>query len=136
MDLVFQKTRELGQALLESEAYLAMQKAEDQAMKNADAAETISRFLSIRSQLQGMLAAAEPDSIAMKQLSDEMDALQSKLRTIEDVVSLTEARDAFNALIGQVNQVLQFIVTGNMDEGTSSGCSGGCGGCAGGCHLN
>ena len=47
-----------------------------------------------------------------------------------DIAALTEARSEFNSLIGQINQVLQFIVTGRMDEG---GCSGSCDSCKG-CH--
>jgi soluble cytochrome b562 len=64
-----------------------------------------------------------------------MDAVQLMLRNIEGVVKLTEAREAFNSLIGQVNQVLQFIVTGKIDESESS-CAGGCASCSGSCHLN
>ena len=49
---------------------------------------------------------------------------------LDEVVALNEARNNFNGLINQINQVLQFIVTGRMDE---AGCSGDCGSC-GGCH--
>ena len=43
MDAVFQKTRELGQALIESEAYQQMKAAEDKAARNQEAAENIRR---------------------------------------------------------------------------------------------
>ena len=135
MDQVFVKTRELGQALVESETYLAMKQAEDTAMKNEEAAKTMGRYLELRGELQELLSQTEPDSVKMKTLSDEMDNVQLMLRNIEDVVKLTEAREAFNALIGQVNQVLQFIVTGKIGEEESS-CSGGCSSCSGNCHLN
>ena len=39
MDAVFQKTRELGQALIESEAYQQMKAAEDKAARNQEAAQ-------------------------------------------------------------------------------------------------
>jgi cell fate (sporulation/competence/biofilm development) regulator YlbF (YheA/YmcA/DUF963 family) len=136
MDQVFLKTRELGQALVESEIYLAMKGAEDAAMRNQEAAETMGKYLEIRGQLQEMMSQSDPDSVKMKSLSDEMDAVQVKLKSIDDVVKLTEAREAFNNLIGQVNQVLQFIVTGKMDDGESSSCSGSCASCGGSCHLN
>lgn len=135
MDQVFLKTRELGQALVESETYKTMKEAEDRAMHNVEAAETMGRYLEIRSTLQEMLSQQEPDSIAMKALSDEMDSLHDKLQNIEDIVRLTSAREEFNALITQVNQVLQFIVTGKMDE-PEGGCTGSCASCAGSCHVN
>ncbi len=135
MDQVFLKTRELGQALVDSEIYSAMKEAEDTAMQNKEAAETMGKYLEIRGQLQEMMSQPDPDSVKMKALSDEMDAVQTKLKSIDDVVKLTEAREAFNQLITQVNQVLQFIVTGKMDEEESS-CAGGCASCGGNCHLS
>ena len=38
MEKIFQKTRELGEALLESEVYQKMKAAEDKALKNAEGA--------------------------------------------------------------------------------------------------
>ena len=55
MDNVFKKTRELGQALLESEVYLKMKEAEDRAMQNQEAAALMGSFLEKRSQLQNLM---------------------------------------------------------------------------------
>ena len=131
MDKVFEKTRELGQALMESEAYQRMKEAEERAMGNAEAAALMSSFLEKRSQLHELMQSENPDPIAMKNLSDGMDEDQERLRMMDDINALTAARDDFNSLIGQINQVLQFIVTGRMDD--ASGCSGNCNSCAG-CH--
>ena len=130
MDSVFAKTRELGEALLECETYRRMKAAEEKAMGNAEAAEAMATYLEKRTALQDMMCQDNPDPGAMKRLSEEMDSCQERLQMIDDVVALMEARNDFNSLIGQINQVLQFIVTGRMDE---SGCSGDCGSC-GGCH--
>ena len=131
MDMVFQKTRELGQALMESEAYLKMKKAEEHAMQNEEAARAMGEFLEKRQQLQELMQSENPDPGAMKRLSDDMDAAQERLQMMDDIAALTEARNEFNSLIGQINQVLQFIVTGNMDD--ASGCTGSCSTCSG-CH--
>ena len=130
MDNVFKKTRELGEALLESEVYLRMKDAEDRAMANPEAAQTMAAFLEKRGELQSMMQSDNPDPGAMKRLSEEMDDLQDRLQMVDDIVALNDARNEFNSLIGQINQVLQFIVTGRMEE---SSCSGDCGSC-GGCH--
>lgn len=135
MDQVFLKTRELGQALVESEIYKTMKDAEDKAMKNTAAAETMARYMELRSTLQEMLSHPEPDSVKMKELSDEMDNVHEQLQNIDDIVALTKAREDFNNLIGQVNQVLQFIVTGKLDE-PEGGCTGSCATCGGSCGLN
>ena len=130
MDKVFEKTRELGQALLESEAWQRVKEAEDKAMRNEQAAAAMSEYLEKRTQLQAMVQGENPDPAALKRLSDEMDAAQERLRMIDDIQALNAARDEFNGLIAQVNQVLQFIVTGRMEE---SGFGGDCGSCSG-CH--
>ena len=131
MDNVFKKTRELGEALLECETYRRMKAAEEKAMGNAEAAEAMATYLEKRTALQDMMCQDNPDPGAMKRLSDEMDEAQERLQMMDDIVALTDARNAFNALIGQINQVLQFIVTGEMQQ--PEGCSGSCASCPG-CH--
>ena len=135
MDQVFLKTRELGQALIESEIYKTMKAAEDKAMQNTEAADIMGKYMELRGQLQEMLSQPEPDTVKMQELSNEMDEAHDKLQNIEDIVNLTKARDDFNNLIGQVNQVLQFIVTGKLDE-PEGGCTGSCSTCGGSCNLN
>ncbi|MBQ3574817.1 MAG: YlbF family regulator [Clostridia bacterium] len=132
MDMIFEKTRELGQALLESDVYKKMKEAEEKAMQNVEAAEMMALYLEKRSQIQGMMEEENPDPGAMKRLSDEMDEVQQKLQMVDDIVALTSARAEFNGLIGQINQVLQFIVTGRMTD-EEGGCTGSCDSCSG-CH--
>ena len=132
MDIIFEKTRELGQALLESEVYARMKKAEEKAMTNMQAAELMASYLEKRSQIQEMMEVENPDPAAMKRLSEEMDSIQEQLHMVDDIVELTSARAEFNGLIGQINQVLQFIVTGRMTD-EEGGCSGRCSSCSG-CH--
>ena len=89
-------------------------------------------FLEKRGQIQQMMQDGNPDPGALKRLSDEMDADQERLQMMDDITALTQARGEFTGLINQVNQVLQFIVTGRMDD-PDGGCSGSCATC-GGCH--
>ena len=130
MDMVFEKTRELGEALLASETYKAMKAAEEKAMLNTEAARLLGILMERREQIQQQMQTPNPDPVVLKRLSDEQDEAQERLQMMEDISELTRARGAFNDLINQVNQVLQFIVTGRMEE---SGCGGDCSGCSG-CH--
>lgn len=132
MDMVFEKTRELGEALKQSEAYARMQAAEQKAMQNMEAAEMMAQYLEKRGHIQEMMEVENPDPAVMQRLSNEMDEIQERLQMIDDIVELTTARGEFNALIGQINQVLQFIVTGRMTD-EEGGCSGSCSSCSG-CH--
>ena len=90
MDQVFLKTRELGQALVESEIYKTMKEAEDKAMQNTMAADTMARYMELRGSLQEMLSQPEPDSVKMKEISDEMDNVHQQLQNIDDIVALCD----------------------------------------------
>lgn len=135
MENVFQKTRELGDALLSCEVYQKMKDAEDKAMQNQEAAMLMSQMLEKRSSIQSMMQKENPDPGALKRLSDEMDEIQEKLQMMDDIVALTQSRAEFNSLINQINQVLQFIVTGKIDE-PEGGCTGSCATCGGSCGVN
>lgn len=135
MDMVFQKTRELGQALMECDAYQNMKAAEERAMKNPEAAETMGLFMEKRGQLETLVSGEDFDAGEMKRLSNEMDDLQQRLQMMDDIVKMTEARNEFTQLMGQVNQVLSFMITGQIDEGQGS-CTGSCATCGGSCHKN
>lgn len=138
MNQVFLKTRELGEALLNSTEFQEMKTAEERATQNAEAALNMGRLVECRNNIQSLLENENPDSEQLKVLSEEMDAYQDRLQSIDDILALSEAREKFSALIEQVNSVLRFIVTGDMTQG--DGCSGSCSSCAGGCgskqHLN
>ena len=99
-------------------------------MKNEEAARLMSEMLERRGSIQEAMQQTNPDPAVLKRLSDEMDEIQEKLQMMDDIVELTQARGEFNGLINQVNQVLQFIVTGRMDDGD---CAGDCSACSG-CH--
>ena len=130
MNQVFLKTRELGQALLESDVYQKRKEAEDKAMRNAEAADAMGKFLELRGKIQDMLASDNPDPGVLKRMSDEMEEQQDRMQMIDDIVAMNDARKDFSDLINQVNQVLQFIVTGRIDTDDSS-CTGSCSTCSG-----
>lgn len=134
MNQVFLKTRELGDAIMQSEEYKAMKEAENLAMANPDAAGAMGQYMEARQKIETLLEQENPDPEQLKTLSAEMDSCQQRLSLIEDVQTLTDARENFSNLIEQVNQVLKFIITGQLSEPKSS-CGGNCGSC-GGCNSH
>ena len=141
MNEVFLKTRELAEALMRSEEYIAMKAAEDVAIKNEEAAGIMAQYMERQQELEAvMMKGDSADAESMNRLSSEMEALQKKLQATPDIANLTVARTAFSNLINQVNQVLRFTITGEMgDEAEecgdagAAGCTGSCATCRG-CH--
>ena len=132
MNMVFEKTRELGEALMASDEYRAMKAAEDAAMANAEAAGLMSRYLETKSKLEEILHSGEPDPEAISELGSAMEDIQGQFQNVPDIIEMNRARDEFDNLINQVNQVLHFIITGETEENTE-GCTGSCATCPG-CH--
>lgn len=137
MNPVFAKTRELAEAIMHSEEYTAMKAAENAAMKNEQAANAMSEYLEKRHAIETLLAEDHPDPVKLKELSDEIDISQQKLKLVPDVVALTTAREGFSELINQVNRVLRFMITGETGEADEeSSCTGSCSTCGGCGRLN
>lgn len=142
MNAVFAKTRELAEAIMQSEEFITMKEAEARAMKNADAAAAMAEYLEKRHEIESLLESSHPAPEKLKTLSDEVEVAQLKMQMVPDVVAMTEAREAFSELINQVNKVLRFMITGETgeneqsEEGGEGGCTGSCSTCGGCGRLN
>ena len=117
MSKVTDCARALGQAIVDSEEYKAMQITEKTAMNDLAVAAAMSRYLEAK------------DEIA--RFSQEMDDAQQTLNAMPAVDAMTTARQNFSELMNQVNHVLEFMITGEVEQ--SGGCTGNCASC-GGCH--
>lgn len=129
MNEVFEKARALGQAIVESAEFQNMRAMEDAAMALPEVAEQMTRYLEHKQGVEAELAKEVPDHAALADHSEQMKDAQAKLNTMDAVVRMGEARGVFSAMMNQVNQVLQFMVSGETEEGGCSGCCDGCSGC-------
>ena len=123
MSKVTDCARALGQAIVDSEEYKAMQITEKTAMNDPAVAAAMSRYLEAKDGMHAAMSAGNADEIA--RFSQEMDDAQQTLN------AMTTARQNFSELMNQVNHVLEFMITGEVEQ--SGGCTGNCASC-GGCH--
>lgn len=131
MSKVTECARALGEAIVASEEYKTMQITEKAAMSDPAVAETMGRYLELKEALDNVMRQEEPDPNLIAQYGREMDEMQQKLNAMPAIDAMTESRQHFSELMNQVNSVLQFIITGEMEQG--GGCSGNCSACSG-CH--
>ena len=130
MNRVQECARALGEAIVASEEYKNMQLAESEAMNDPAATEAMSRFMELRSMMNAAMSVAEPDADQIARYGQEMDEIQQTLNSMPTIEAMTSSRQAFSQLMNQVNKILEFMITGEVE---SSGCSGNCSGCSG-CH--
>lgn len=131
MNKVFELARELGEALANSEEYIRMQETENAAMSDPSVSEKMTAYLEAKSSVEEELSNEAPDSNKLAQYSQQMQSAQSELNGMELVKVMTQARQDFADMMKQVNQVLEFTLTGKISEEGS--CGGNCSSCAG-CH--
>ena len=123
----------LGQQLLGSAAYTAMQEAEEAALEDSMLQEQYREYALLRSQLQELMAQESPDNEEIASLSADIDRVQNGLQAMDNMDRLNQARGEFSQLMEDVNMVLQGILApqDDMDEDFQGCGGGGCAGCSG-----
>ena len=130
MNEVFERTRLLAEAIMESPEYKVMKAAEQSAEQNSHAAELMDRYVEKKNQITALLNEEKPDSFKIKALRKDMESLKAEFSGIDEVVALEHTRKSFNNLIAQVNQVLSMYITGKVeDPDETPSCPGSCEGC-------
>ncbi len=123
---VVEKTRELGEAIVASEAFREMQLAEAEAGNDPAAAQLEQSINETISILRSELSEEQ-----RQEVSTQLEALKQSLASLPVIERRDRARESFSRLMEQVNNVLQFTITGEISVLNS--CSGNCSSC-GGCR--
>lgn len=131
MSRVADCARALGEAIVASEEYKNMQVTENAAMSDPKVTEAMGRYLELKEALGNLMCQPDPDPDLMARYGQEMDEMQQTMNNMPVVDAMTSARQQFSELMNQVNRILEFIITGEVEQ--SGGCSGNCSGCSG-CH--
>lgn len=127
MSNVTEKLHALGEAIQKDPRHIAWKSAKEAQEADAALQEKITRFGSIRDQLMEANMDQNRDDAKISALSDEMRALYEEIMASEVMASYTEAQESLNELMGEINNLIQFYVTGEEP----SACGGDCAGCAG-----
>ncbi len=123
---IFEKTRELGQMIQDSEEMKAYKEAEE-AQKNDEATqEAMSEFnlnrLNLARDMQNGKISRED---AVEANNKAFEELCEKAPLIRDYV---DKKEAFDKMVNQINTIINFYITGSTGE-----CTHDCSTC-GGCH--
>lgn len=125
MNEIIEKTRELGELIQNSEEMKNVKNAEILQENNTEAQELLKEF---NMQRMNLARDMQNDKIsredAIKQNNEAFDALLEKSEVIKNYI---EAKKEFDTLVNQVNQILNFYITG-QDPNCTHDCST-CGGC-------
>lgn len=124
---VTEKARELGELIQSSDEMARVKKAEIAQEADDTAKELLKEFNMQRMNLaRDMQNGNISREDAVKKNNEAFDAMLDKSEVIKEYI---EAKSAFDALVNQVNQILNFYITGQDPN-----CTHDCSTCGGGCH--
>ena len=131
MSIYFEKARELGQLILESEA--AKQMADAAAVYDADreATEQFEVYKARFQIFQKQLSENELSEQEYKNESEMLNEMAEKLKTYPAIAGIIEAENEFNLFVSEIMDVLKGSIMGRI----GSGCGSGAGACGAGCST-
>ena len=125
-ETVFIKARELGEEIKNSQVFKDMTLAEQKANTNPELVSLSGEYEQLRHRLQEISLEDEPDKDKISEIDREMQSIKEKMLSHADMKNLSQKREAFSALMDEVNRELQSALMPNMQccPGSCSSCSG------------
>lgn len=127
---IFEKARELGEAIIESEEYKQLKKAELEQEQDEEALNLLKEYSTVRTTLAAEIQKGDVSEERIAAIREELETAYEKMTTNDKITAYINAQRTFQAVIDQMNNILSFHITGKMP----GGCSGSCSSCGGGCH--
>lgn len=127
---IFEKARELGEAIIESKEYKELKAAELKQENDEEALALLKEYSDVRTRLGAEIQKGDVSEERIAEIREELEEAYSKMTTNDTITAYINAQRTFQAVIDQMNNILAFHITGKMP----GGCSGSCSSCGGGCH--
>ena len=126
---IFDKARELGEAIVNSNEYKTLKLAEAKQEQDEEAMKLLQEYSAIRKTLGEEVSKGDVSKERMEEIRGAVEEAYEKVTTNDIIVEYLNAQSAFQAIIDQMNTIISYHITGQLP----GGCSGSCATC-GGCH--
>lgn len=126
---IFEKARELGEAIIESKEYKELKAAELAQENDEEAMKLLKEYNDVRAHLAEEIQKGDVSEERVAAIREELEEAYQKITTNDLITAYINAQRTFQAVIDQMNNILSFHITGQLP----GGCSGSCSTC-GGCH--
>lgn len=123
---LLEKAHELGRMIKECPEMLEMQRCEEAQMNDGEAQELLKEFnLKRMNLIRDMQSEKITREEAAKKNTDAFNEMLEKSKVMKDYV---EAKKIFDAVVSEINGVINYYITGKEPGGCTHDCSS-CGGC-------
>ena len=124
---IFEKARELGEAIVESKEYKELKKAELEQEQDEEAMALLKEYSDLRASLAKKVQNGDVSEEEMAKIRESLEAAYEKVTTNDHITAYINAQRTFQAIIDQMNNIISFHITGKLP----SSCSGSCSSCSG-----
>lgn len=131
MENIYDKARELGKLIQDSPEMAAVKEAEKKQEEDEKAQEMIKEYNLLRMNLARKAQSENATPETLKEIREELNKEFAKLTENQSILAFINAKKAFDVMVGNINDILAFYITG--EEPKKSSCSSDCSSC-GGCH--
>lgn len=129
MSLVADKARELGEVLQNDPVFAALEKARTAFEADKELQENIERYNTMQQNF-GKLQEEEQDQERLNNYAQTMLQFRDQILENENMAAYNTAKENFDAVIQEINNILYFYMTGEEPESCTHDCTS----CGGGCH--
>lgn len=125
MSIYFDKARELGRLILESEESIRLSDATDIFQQDEEAKQKMEEYKAYQAQVQQGMENGSLSTEQIKTASARLAQMAGALKQDPIVGALIFAENEFNSFVNRVMSVLKLTITGDAcDEGDCGGCAG------------
>jgi cell fate (sporulation/competence/biofilm development) regulator YlbF (YheA/YmcA/DUF963 family) len=129
MNKVLLQAEQLGEAILESEEYIAMRLAEQAVIDNDDAQKLVQTYSERKDAFQAELAKKPMDQEAIAKAGSAVKETEKQLTDNELISNMLTKKNEYSDMMQEVNSIISRVVNGESE----GGCSGSCEGCGASC---
>lgn len=127
---IFEKARELGEMITETEQGKRLNDARFVFDGSEEAQRLLFEYTDFRQKIQYQMENGEMSKEKFEEAKEYMAKKADELKAHPIVGEMLQAENEFNFVVNQVMEILKATITG---EESSGGCNGSCSGCSG-CH--
>ena len=120
---IFEKARELGEAIIESKEYKELKEAELKQENDEEALALLKEYSEVRTRLGAEIQKGDVSEERIAEIREELEEAYSKMTTNDTITAYINAQRTFQAVIDQMNNILSFHITGQLPGGCSGNCS-------------
>lgn len=129
---IYEKARELGDLISESDELKKLRDAEETIINNQQALDIFNEFSSIRQEYANLMEGTD-DQSKLEDVKTRLLAKNEEIMKNETTKNYIDSKTAVDNIFKSVTDILMKAVNGSDEE--SGGCStSDCSGCGGGCH--